>query len=366
MTNLMTKVTVRKRPIKNGQASLYLDFYPAIRHPKTGRLTRREYLGIYIYTNPTQKFEVEYNKTMLQNAELIKCRRLESIINEEFGFLDRSKGKESFLEYFDKKKTADTSNWRIAYNHFCNYCKNGCTFRDLTVEFCQGFLDYLLNLETQNKKKMMASTANNNLNKLKCILRQAFEEGFIKENIARKLKLAKVQKTKKSFLSFDEVKAIADAPCGSDIVKRAGLFSCMTGLRISDIILLKWEDIMNAPDGGWCMNIITKKTKTLAVLPLSDEAYSICGDRTEGNVFKGLTEGLVRQHLSDWMKAAGITKHITFHCFRHTFATLQLVAGTDLYTVSKLLTHSDIKTTEDYAEVVSSMKREASTKISLK
>lgn len=81
MTNLMTKVTVRKRPIKNGQISLYLDFYPAIRHPKTGRMTRREYLGIYIYANPTQKFEVEFNKTMLQNAELIKCRRMESIIN---------------------------------------------------------------------------------------------------------------------------------------------------------------------------------------------------------------------------------------------------------------------------------------------
>ena len=56
MTNICTKVTVRKRPIKNGQLSLYLDFYPPVRHPKTGRLTRREYLGIYIYANPTEKF----------------------------------------------------------------------------------------------------------------------------------------------------------------------------------------------------------------------------------------------------------------------------------------------------------------------
>lgn len=98
MTNLCTKVTVRKRPIKNGQASLYLDFYPAIRNPKTGRFTRREYLGIYIYEKPTEKFEIEYNKTMLRNAELIKCRRTESIIAENFGFLDRSKGNEDFLE----------------------------------------------------------------------------------------------------------------------------------------------------------------------------------------------------------------------------------------------------------------------------
>ena len=103
MTNICTKVTVRKRPIKNGQLSLYLDFYPPVRHPKTGRLTRREYLGIYIYANPTEKFEAEFNKTMLRNAELIKCKRTEAIINEEFGFLDRNRGKESFLEYFRSK-----------------------------------------------------------------------------------------------------------------------------------------------------------------------------------------------------------------------------------------------------------------------
>ena len=75
MTNLCTKVTVRKRPIKNGQLSLYLDFYPAIRNPRTGKLSRREYLGIYIYAHPKEKFEVQYNKSMLQNAELIRCQR---------------------------------------------------------------------------------------------------------------------------------------------------------------------------------------------------------------------------------------------------------------------------------------------------
>ena len=70
MTNICTKVTVRKRPIKNGQVSLYLDYYPAVRHPKTGKPTRREYLGIYIYADPKDKFETEFNKTMLRNAEL--------------------------------------------------------------------------------------------------------------------------------------------------------------------------------------------------------------------------------------------------------------------------------------------------------
>jgi hypothetical protein len=193
MTNLCTKVTVRKRPIQNGQVSLYLDFYPAIRHPKTGKLTRREYLGIYIYANPIEKFQVEYNKTMIRNAELIKCKRTEAIINDEFGFLDKSRGKESFLEYFKSKmnNTDNFRNWSTAYKHFEKYSGGSCTFNDLTIEYCQGFLSYLLAQTTQNGKKMMASTANNNLNKLKCVVRQAFEDGRIKENIAIRLKHAK-------------------------------------------------------------------------------------------------------------------------------------------------------------------------------
>lgn len=230
MTNICTKVTVRKRPIKNGQLSLYLDFYPPVRHPKTGRLTRREYLGIYIYANPTEKFETEFNKTMLRNAELIKCRRTEAIINEEFGFLDRNRGKESFLEYFRSKMADDDNfrNWNAAYKHFEKYCGGSCTFDDLTVEYCQGFLTYMLSLTTQNKGKMMASTANNNLNKLKCVLRQAYEERRIKENIAPRLKHAKEASTRREFLTLDEVKMLANTPCEKPVVKSAALFSCLT------------------------------------------------------------------------------------------------------------------------------------------
>ena len=167
--------------------------------------------------------------------------------------------------------------------------------------------------------------------------------------------------------TIDEVKKLRDTPCGSDIVKAASLFSCLTGLRISDCIRLQWSDIQKASDGGWCMHIITKKTETEAFLPISQEVVDLCGQNGEGTVFKGLSENLVRKHLPKWLEDAGITnKHITFHCFRHTYATLQLAAGTDLYTISKMLTHSNINTTQVYADVVSDLKRDASDAISLK
>ena len=112
--------------------------------------------------------------------------------------------------------------------------------------------------------------------------------------------------------------------------------------------------------------ITTKKTKTDATLPISEEALALCGERGEGQVFQKLTPGVVASNLKDWIEDAGITKHISFHCFRHTFATLQLANGTDIYTVSKLLSHSNLATTQIYADVVSELKRDAAGRISLK
>ena len=129
---------------------------------------------------------------------------------------------------------------------------------------------------------------------------------------------------KRQYLTKEELVALSKAECKSDVLRRSGLFSCLTGLRLSDCILLQWENIKKSGDGGWVLDITTKKTKTDAILPISEEALALCGEREEGQVFKKLTPNLVAAHLKDWIKAAGITKHITFHCFRHTFATLQL------------------------------------------
>jgi integrase len=194
----------------------------------------------------------------------------------------------------------------------------------------------------------------------------AYEEGLLRENIARKLVRVKGHGNKREYLTKEELVKLSKANCKSDVLRRAGLFSCMTGLRLSDCILLRWENIKKSSDGGWVLDITTKKTKTDATIPISEEALALCGERGEGQVFRKLTPSVVALNLKDWIGAAGITKHITFHCFRHTFATLQLAGGTDIYTVSKLLTHSNLATTQVYAEVVNELKRDAAERISLK
>lgn len=104
-----TTVTLRQRPIRNGRISLYLDYYPAVRNPKTMKLSRREYLGFYIYATPKNAIELDYNNEILAKAELIRCRRQEAVINEEFGFMDRHKMRADFMAYF---KEVCRTRWR--------------------------------------------------------------------------------------------------------------------------------------------------------------------------------------------------------------------------------------------------------------
>jgi len=137
-------------------------------------------------------------------------------------------------------------------------------------------------------------------------------------------------------------------------------------LRISDILELSWENIIKSHDNGYCVRIITIKTGKQIILPINNEALELCGERSIGKVFKGLSKSMTHFPLKKWILQAGITKNITFNCFRHTFATLQLYLGTDIYTVSKMLAHKNISTTQIYANIIDEKKREAANKISLK
>ena len=145
----------------------------------------------------------------------------------------------------------------------------------------------------------------------------AYKEGLITENINDHLESIDWEEPKINFLEIEEIKKLAATPCKVDVLKQASLFACLTGLRISDILQLKWDNIEVSPDGGHCMRICTQKTKTQATLPLSEEALSYCGEPSYGLVFKGLSRAHTREPFKSWLKAASITKKITFHCARH-------------------------------------------------
>jgi len=147
-------------------------------------------------------------------------------------------------------------------------------------------------------------------------------------------------------------------------VRRAFLFSCLTGLRRSDIERLTWGDVQQQGD---FVRIVfrQKKTRGQEYLDITPQAVAYMGERQaeDVRVFPLPDVKYANAHVKTWAQAAGIEKHITFHCARHTFAVLMLDIGTDIYTVSKLLGHREISTTQIYAKVLDKNKQAAVLKI---
>ena len=120
-------------------------------------------------------------------------------------------------------------------------------------------------------------------------------------------------------------------------IKTCRSFSASTGIRHCDIQKLKWSEVEEF-NGGYRLNFTQQKTKGVEYMSISEQAFELCGERQDGDllVFVGLTDpSWINRPVKKWVEAAGIKKHITFHCGRHSYATLQLAGGTDIYTVSK-------------------------------
>jgi hypothetical protein len=185
MTHTCTKVTVRQRAIKNNRISLYLDYYPAVRNPETMQMSRREYLGIYIYAHPKNEMEREFNNDMLNKAEAIRCIRVQSLINEEFGFLDKHKMKADFLAYFLKMARTKDQKWLIVYAHFFKFVQGKCTFGVVNVDLCKNFRSYLLSANQLKRTKLRVSvnSAAGYYSTFRGLLKVAYRDKLIRENI---------------------------------------------------------------------------------------------------------------------------------------------------------------------------------------
>ena len=383
---MATKVSLRQKKISKGRKSLYLDFYPPIPHPETGKPTRREFLGLYIYEKAKTPINKQHNTETLKIGESIRQKR-ENFLNkpEIYSQFEKKQlrlkelSEQCFIEYFtklaNKRKDSNRLSWFSALKYLDNFTNGSLKFADLNQKFLEDFKEYLLTTKSNksNKTTLSQNSAVSYFNKVKAALKQAYKDGILQYDLNAKVKPIKAAETRREHLTLDELNKLVKTPCNDVLLKRAALFSALTGLRFSDIQKMTWGELEYINGQGYFLNFNQKKTKGVEVLPISEQAYSF----TEGaenpkdmpqdkHVLEGLKYSAYNnKHLFQWIGAAGITKDITFHCFRHTFATLQLFNGTDIYTVSKMLGHKDLKTTQIYAKIVDEAKRTASDKIKL-
>lgn len=366
-------VRIRRKNLTNGNVSLYLAIY-------INGHREYEFLKLYLIPEKT-KADKERNKQTLALANSIKAQRTVDIQNGAYGFKSDFKEQTLFYDYYNaltekrkkKESRGNFSNWASCLRHLMKYDgRKNLTFADITSKWVEGFRDYLENRaeafgcdrrERKDKKPLSQNSRQSYFNKLRACLRQAYEDGIIRTNPMRGITGFSTQEGTRDYLTIDELKAMAAAECDYPNIKRAFLFSCLTGLRRSDIVKLTWGEVTRL-DGRTRLIFRQKKTGGQEYLDITPQAAELIGERGNAKLSEPVFGDIrypsdTNDSLRIWALRAGIDKNVTFHVGRHTFAVLMLTLGTDIYTVSKLLGHRELKTTQIYAKIVDSKKQEA-------
>jgi integrase len=365
-------IRIRQKELANGNISLYLDIY-------IGGKRKYEFLKLYLIPEKTRE-DKEKNRQTMQLANSIKSKRIVEYQNGEFGFKSNYKLDALFFDYYramcekrhgNPESRGNWGNWYSCLHHLMKYEKNErITFADITPEWVQGFRDYLDNeavawshdYRKRIKDKPLARNSKlSYFNKLRACLNQAFEDRIIPINPCRGVERFRPEEGTRMYLTIDEVRLLAQTECEYPRIKDAFLFSCMTGLRRSDILRLKWGDIHK--QGDFTRIIFRqKKTEGQEYLDITPQAAQLMGDPKGINdpIFEDIhSPSCTNKAVQEWVLNAGIHKKISFHRARHTFATMMLDLGTDIYTVSKLLGHRDLSTTQIYVKVLDKNKQKA-------
>jgi len=342
--NIDMQIQLRKKKLIDGRESLYLDIY------KDGKRSY-EFLRLYI------KRGDQNNKEILLLAEKIKSKRMIEIANDEYDQISSNKKRTSFTKYFEKyaKEKPINSTYYSVLKHLQLYEPKDILFKQIDKTWLEGFSEYLTK-ESGLKK----NTSFIYFSAAKQVLQKASNEGFIKAGLTKQVKNLQKESTERGYLELAEIQRLFVTASDAPEITKAFLFSCFTGLRESDIINLQWQNIS---DGS--IKITQQKTNSKVSIPLSQTALNILQTDNilhlpETNIFQLPNfRQTINRALARWFKKAGINKKAFYHLSRHTFATLNLTSNNDIYTVSKLLGHKSLKTTEIYAKIIDEKKKEA-------
>ena len=379
---LKEPVRIRFKQLSNGNQSIYLEYYTGdvIRKENyVGGKRKYEFLKLYLIPERTREDKAK-NEATLALAKAIQSRRIVEVQNDAHGFQNTNKSRVNLLDYLENigKQSAEQGSRNYARTVLNTvralklFRGDYIAFRDVDKEFLSEFTDYLRQMPKASKYgvlktggRLSANSVVSYYGTLRTAINRAYKEGIITVNPTKEFDFAskvRQEPSRREYLTIDELKTLINTECRHEIVKRAFLFSCLCGLRVSDIRKLKWCDLQRS-GGRVRIEITMQKTKEPLYLPISDEALKWLPERGEANdsdfIFPLTHEGTVNDTLQHWAKVAGITKHISFHVARHTHATMMLTLGADLYTVSKLLGHKNIATTQIYAKIVDKKKEEA-------
>jgi integrase/recombinase XerD len=363
-------VTLRVKPLSANNYHLFVDVY------ENGQRSK-QYLKLYVSEDYTQPVIDKYKNIVFDSKGAPKAKKvkaqdkanwelackvkteIENKLNKgNFGFDNVNKGNGSFTDYFAKYVTnynkKDKRKADACLAQFKDYNDNrNVLFSAINEDYSIGFKEYL---ETNLK----GETPCNYFKVFKAVVKKAHKEEFLKTNYAEDVTIKKINAIRKDVLTFTEINKLFNTPANNEQVKRAFLFSCLTGTRFVDTIKITWNNV-KATERGLMLSFTQSKTGKDVSVELNEDAIKLLGERRENKdyLFTLPSHTGVLKSLRTWVKKAGITKHVTYHVARHSFGTNLVFYGADVKSASELLGHSNFNQTNLYVRASDSLKQKA-------
>lgn len=369
--------------LSDGKESLFLDYYFGYTKTvseKTGKGTvkidrKREFLKLYLWQAPRTPIERQQNKETLELAKKIRFERGQELLESVEGYRLKKERDINFLDYFqayiDKYTKKDIRMVGIALKRFIDFLNDTPEYNkyakrikpeQISKDMIEAFTEYLQGRSVGEGAKSIYA-------RFKKVIKYAIEHDVLIKNPCTGV-VIKVddQILKKDVLSLDEIQQLITThdERQNPEVRRAFIFCLYCGLRYCDVKDLTFA---NVDYSNKLLKFEQSKTKghsanSGVIIPLNDGLLRLIGKPTASQtkdslIFPLPSYEMCLKSLQRWVKSAGINKHISWHCARHSFAVNILNNGANIKTVASLLGHSGLKHTEKYTRAVDSLKQEA-------
>lgn len=373
-TKAKQPIRIRYKKLANGNLSIYLDIF------QNGKRVY-EFLKLYLIPEISDEAKA-YNKKQMALVETIKAKKIIQLNTTAHGLSNQKERSKVLLRdyiraFAETKGKSTLQNLNSLAYHLEKYQSIDIQMGKIDKHFILDFIDYLEGAKIDHTQRNKGKTLSKNSQAMyfKCLkmtLDEAVADDIIEANpvlaVKKKYRPTKEKAPKREYLTEEELKQFAATDFSNDLLKRAFMIGCLTGLRHCDIRQMTWANVGTIRNGIECISIVQEKTDDAVDIPLNDNIRKWLPEQNKAKnsdlVFAGLiTLGRTNEILPKWAEKAGISKHLTFHISRHTFAVLAIANGIDIYTVSKLLGHQSIAVTEIYTEVLDNSKKQAMEKM---